>query len=350
MLFNTNFDVLHIDGKKNVEADALSRLVPFPTKQDQPMKLNNLEQTNIIKRHEYLSKTIFKKIQQAHNGIVGHSGVQKTIERLQRINQSRSNIKKNFLNYLTFIQQIMNTQVNLRTRISPTQLIFGNTVNHDSHFLSEPIDNNLDDSATQYMSNLLTIQQKIIKIALDNQEENDTHQISVRQNQGNYKQTYFPIDSYVLAQYETYKDSKLHTKKHGPYRVVNRIGTVYTLENLVTNKLVDFHVKLLSAYNHDENNSDIIKVAKIDEELSDIVKILNHRFRGHKKTLSNLELQLVWEDDPNPNWFPWNSTFRSNELIHKYFNENQMRKFIPPEFTWGKDHPDYEPPTKRSRK
>ena len=55
----------------------------------------------------------------------------------------------------------MNTQVNLRTRISPTQLIFGNTVNHDSHFLSEPIDNNLDDSATQYMSNLLTIQQKL---------------------------------------------------------------------------------------------------------------------------------------------------------------------------------------------
>ena len=102
--------------------------------------------------------------------------------------------------------------------------------------------------------------------------------------------TYFPIDSYVLAQYETYKDSKLHTKRHGPYRVVNRIGTVYTLENLVTNKLLDFHVKLLSAYNHDENNSDILKVAKIDKELSDIVKILNHRFRGHKKTLSNLEL------------------------------------------------------------
>ena len=67
MLFNTNFDVLHIDGEKNVEADALSRLVPFPTKQDQPMKLNNLEQTNIIERHEYLSKKILKKIQQAHN-------------------------------------------------------------------------------------------------------------------------------------------------------------------------------------------------------------------------------------------------------------------------------------------
>ena len=112
---------------------------------------------------------------------------------------------------------------------------------------------------------------------------------------------------------------------------------------------MDFHVKLLSPYNHDSDNSDITKVAKIDEELADIVKVINHRFKGQKKNLSNLELLLVWEDNPNPDWFPWNSTYRSNELIHKYFNENQMRKFIPPEFTWGKDHPDYEPPTKKRK-
>ena len=107
MLFNTltlTFYILTAE-KKNVEADALSRLVPFPTKQDQPMKLNNLEQTNIIKRHEYLSKTIFKKIQQAHNGIVGHSGVQKTIERLQRINQSWSGMRKDVQYLLSYIHK-----------------------------------------------------------------------------------------------------------------------------------------------------------------------------------------------------------------------------------------------------
>ena len=48
----------------------------------------------------------------------------------------------------------------------------------------------------------------------------------------------------------------------------------------------------------------------------------------------------------NPNWYPWNSTFRSNELIHEYFEKNQMRKFIPPKFTWGVDHPDYVSPKK----
>ena len=108
-------------------------------------------------------------------------------------------------------------------------------------------------------------------------------------------------------------------------------------------------VKLLSQYNHDELNSDINKVAKIDEEFTEITQVLNHRFKGSKKNLANLELYLTWEDDPKPQWFPWNSSFRSVEVIHRYFEDNQMRRFIPTEFTWGKDHPEYIPPN-HSRK
>ena len=71
---------------------------------------------------------------------------------------------------------------------------------------------------------------------------------------------------------------------------------MYTLENLVTNKLRNYHVTLLSQYNHDDVNTDIIKVAKIDQELRDITQVINHRFKGSKKIISILELLLVWED------------------------------------------------------
>jgi len=125
--------------------------------------------------------------------------------------------------------------------------------------------------------------------------------------------------------------------------------TVYTLENLVTNKLKDFHVKLLTQYDHDELNSDINEVAQIDEEFTEITQVLNHRFKGSKKNLANLELFLIWEDDPKPQWFPWNSSFRSVGAIHRYFEDNQMRRFIPTEFTWGKDHPEYIPPNRLKR-
>ena len=501
-----NFDVLHIDGVDNIEADALSRLTPFPTKDEHSISLNSLEQSEMIEVKSYLKKCIYQKIQQAHNGLVGHSGVQKTIERLQKLKLTWSgmrkdvstfihncpccqkmnkvktlihtipftlshyrpmnricvdaigpfniedqktqhifviidafsryvklfplesinseevlkafnlwiadfgcpseivsdnasyfiseltksfidfakikhatihpysheengiveranqevvrhltailadeDVRKNFPNYLPFIQRIINSQVNSRTNVSPTQMIFGNAINHDSQFLSAPTTNDLDKSALEYMSNMLQIQQKIILIAQKSQEENDTHHIATQENRGNFKQTHFPINSYVLVEYETRKATKLHTKRHGPYRVVNYIGTVYTLENLVTNKLKDFHVKLLTQYNHDELNSDINKVAKIDEEFTEITQVLNHRFKGSKKNLANLELFLIWEDDPKPQWFPWNSSFRSVEVIHRYFEDNQMRRFIPTEFTWGKDHPEYIPPN-HSRK
>ena len=95
------------------------------------------------------------------------------------------------------------------------------------------------------MDNLLKTQQKIIETAKSSQEENDTRHIATRENEGNYKQTHFPVNAYFLAEYETRKVSKLHTRKCGPHRVVNRFGAVYILENLTTNKLVDFHVQLL---------------------------------------------------------------------------------------------------------
>ena len=87
-----NFDVLHIDGKDNIEADALSRLAPFPTTDVNNTSLNSLEQSEMIETKSYLSKNIYQKIQLAHNGLVGHSGVQKTIERLQKLNLTWSGL------------------------------------------------------------------------------------------------------------------------------------------------------------------------------------------------------------------------------------------------------------------
>ena len=45
-----DFDVEHISGKDNIEADALSRLTPLPEKI--VSELNILEQTNTVPTHE----------------------------------------------------------------------------------------------------------------------------------------------------------------------------------------------------------------------------------------------------------------------------------------------------------
>ena len=75
----------------------------------------------------------------------------------------------------------------------------------------------------------------------------------------------------------------------------------------------------------------------------------NHRFKSNKKRTKDIQLQLTWDNDPNPRWYDWNSTFGAVEKIHKYFNENQMRKYIPIKYTYDKTHPDYEPPIKKTK-
>ena len=93
----------------------------------------------------------------------------------------------------------------------------------------------------------------------------------------------------------------------------------------------------------------IYKVAKIDEEFQEISSVLNHRFKSNKKRAKDIQLQMTWDNDPNPQWYDWNSTFGAVEKVQKYLNDNQMRKYIPIKYTWDKNHPNYEPPIKRSR-
>ena len=502
-----DFDVEHIKGVLNIEADAFSRLVEFPKKDDSHMTLNQMEQTPMITKIKYLPKSVYKKIKNVHNAFNGHVGIQKTIQRLidnkQQWNGMRNDVKEfiktcpccqkmksikptvhtlpftlaayypmqrifidaigpinidnqdefkhilviidafsryvrlfpikcvnsdeilkafnnwisdygcpseivsdnasylvseliksfveftgidhntihpysheengiveranfevirfltacvadvdvraNWPTYTPFVQRILNTMIKTSTNVSPTELIYGNAIDHDSTFMFKPVEQtNVNSTHFDYMSNLLRIQEKIITIAQNSQENIDIYNIQKRSQLHN-KTTEFPIGSYVLAEYETGKSSKFHTKRHGPYRVINKLGPIYSLENLVTNKITDFHALLLSEYHHDNENSDIQKVAKIDEEFQDISSVLNHRFKSNKKRTKDIQLQLTWDNDPNPRWYDWNSTFGAVEKIHKYFNDNQMRKHIPIKYTYDKTHPDYEPPIKKTK-
>ena len=100
------------------------------------------------------------------------------------------------------------------------------------------------------------------------------------------------------------------------------------LENLVTNKITDFHVLLLSECHHDDDNSDIYKVAKIDEEFQEISSVLNHRFKSNKKRTRDIQLQMTWDNDPNPQWYDWNSTFGAVEKVQKYLNDKDLHIVI----------------------
>ena len=131
----------------------------------------------------------------------------------------------------------------------------------------------------------------IIDLAQKHQEKTNSFHIAKRQPE---VITEFPINSYVICEYEVKKPSKFHTNLHGPYRVVNitKNGTVYTIQHLVTNKLHDYHVKLLREFYYDKN-IDPVEVARHDDEVDEIVEVLDHKFKNTKKRPRDLQIQII---------------------------------------------------------
>ena len=103
----------------------------------------------------------------------------------------------------------MNTQVKASIGVSPSELIFGNSVNHDDHFLTAPGPTRRDDPPHEHIKELMDAQERILEIAQRNQEEHDIYVVAER-SKSNSQSTTFPINSYVLVQYESTQIDMVH--------------------------------------------------------------------------------------------------------------------------------------------
>ena len=276
------------------------------------------------------------------NGLVERAN--KEVNRHLRTLVYNRKVKSKWATYLPLAQRIMNASVHNTLGVSPAQIVFGNAVRLDRNLL--PIKHETHSSKVhEYLGDLLDKQKEIIDIAIRNQVESDQFHIATRGGKEGISE--FPINSYVLVNYEANDHkppSKLHTFLRGPLRVVNRNGPIYTLENLVKNKLEDFHIKLLHPFMYDTALVDPREVAQHDEDQFGIVKVHDHRFTNIKQNKHHLEFLIEFDDSTTPIWQPWSPDIRDNEQIHAYLEKNNMRKFIPTKYTYPKDHPLYVKP------
>lgn len=70
---------------------------------------------------------------------------------------------------------------------------------------------------------------------------------------------------------------------------------IANLEHLVTKDIKDFHVKELSEYKRDENNSNVNKVAKLDEEYVDMIDAFDHKHVPQASTKRTFLLMVSLE-------------------------------------------------------
>ena len=111
-------------------------------------------------------------------------------------------------------------------------------------------------------------------------------------------------------------------------RIVNRIGSKYTLQNLVTDKCSDYHVTKLREFRYDPEITDPRLVANRDYQAWDIDKIITHHgdIYGSRK---DLDFLVKWKgyDDMYNRWLPW-SEVRQTEQLQTYLQENIFRHLL----------------------
>jgi hypothetical protein len=286
------------------------------------------------------------------------------------------NILEAWVTYLPLAQRILNATVNPSHRFAPAQIIFGNAIDLNRNIFTtvEQIRQRLleqegeeaereqpsrssravavsgnetlatmevedeiaerDDLAiSEHMTKMLNAQKQIVEIAQQCQEAfNKEH---LQQNEG-IDETVYPDGSYVLAQYHMTRmgrrpPNKLMTPWKGPFVVINHHGSKYWLRDLVSNKIVEYHVTSLKPFQYDPARTDPRVVANRDQQAFDVENILAHQGEGSRKATYSFLVRWVGYSADDDSWLPW-SELRNNIKLHEYLRRINKASWIPRQF------------------
>jgi transposase InsO family protein len=246
---------------------------------------------------------------------------------------------------LPLIQRIINSSVNSSIGVTPAQIIFGNSIDLDRGFFVPHLGDHVfpitgetqiepPTRLSTYTAKLLSAQSAIFKIARDNlHAKEDKHNINYDR-----ARTHYPNNSFVLIEYVNKfrrgPPSKLQPFLKGPLRVVNSLGSTYTLENLITRRVKDYHVTRIHPFLFDPTTQDPLTYAIRDDHVYVVERVSN--IRGDLKKLKSIQVYVHWlgyGEDSN-SWEPW-ANLRTNSALHNYVRNHKskdVRKLMPTAF------------------
>ena len=232
--------------------------------------------------------------------------------------------------YLPLVQRIINSEVHSRIGVSPNDLVFGGKLDLQGGFLTTPIVQSENVNVSQWSSDMIKLQSKLIDIAQKRQQEQDEAHIQKRTHD---KVSYFRPNSFVLVQYPKTvmgirAPTKLHPHWKGPMRVISNKGAEYTLRDLVQDKNISVHISRLKEFEYDPLHHDPLAIAAKDNEEDEVESIIRHT--GDPKRKTSMDFLVRWKgyDESEDLWLPW-SELRTNNALHTYLRQNGMEKLIP---------------------
>ncbi len=241
-------------------------------------------------------------------------------------------VQDHWVDFLPLIQRILNATVHKSIGVTPASLVFGNQIQLDRNIII-PFDHNTNPNRklSDYVQEMMRAQAQLLDRAQQIQQARDFAHIQSRP----HIPTEFPPNSYVLVQYPMSRmgrkgPTKLHVPWRGPLRVINNVGSKYSLQNLVTGKTEDMHVSCLKTFEYDPTHINPYEIALQDSGDRLIHSVLAHR--GNTRRVHTLEFLVKYYSDNPDNqpeqWEPYHK-INQNVTLHTYLRQHHMKTLIP---------------------
>jgi hypothetical protein len=229
---------------------------------------------------------------------------------------------------IPFVQRIINSAPNHKTRITPAQLLFGNMIDLDrSIILPYPERQNHNIPTQQLLAQMLATQDRLSQMTREIQQKED----QIHLNSNSEPITEFEIGSFVLVHRREGIPSRLHTLWLGPMKILDKKNSEYRLLNLITMKEKIYHAQHMKKFIFNPLYVDPADVARRDYLEYFVETILDHR--GNPKRLTTMEFLVKWStyDASHNSWEPY-ANLRKTKPLHVYLRAINLLSLIPQEF------------------
>ena len=177
------------------------------------------------------------------------------------------------------------------------------------------------------MSDMLLIQQQLNNMAENQLKSNDAIHVEVNI----HPETIFEVGSFVLTLNPKGPETRLHCRWRGPFKVVARDKSQYTLLNLITKKTRDVHASQIKTFRFNPSKRNPADIARRDYMEFFIEEIIAHS--GNKSRPTQMKFHVKWlnYDVTHNTWEPW-SYLRTTDQLIQYLRDNDMSSIIPKQF------------------
>ena len=233
---------------------------------------------------------------------------------------------------IPFVQRIINSTPNIKTGITPAQLLFGNMIDLNRSILLPYPERQEHNIPTQrLLAQMLATQDRLSQVTREIQQKED----QIHLNSQSDPITIFENGSFVLVQRREGLPSRLHTKWLGPMKILDSKNSEYRLLNLITTKEMIYHAQHMKKFIFNPLFVDPADVARRDYLEYFVERIEEHR--GNPKRLTTLEFLVKWStyDTHHNSWEPY-SNLRKTTQLHDYLRAKNLLSLIPQEFRKNK--------------